>query len=114
LNFGRALGRLSFHQLLRVWRCYSKALSIDRADSRPDFAVLGYPVISLIEAWTHQESKNNLLGANPDPELAKSLSGELSVTRQTPPTFLFQTNADTTVPAENSLYYYLDCLGACS
>jgi acetyl esterase/lipase len=80
---------------------------VDRANSRPDFTVLGYPVISMTESWTHQGSKNALLGANPDPELAKSLSGELSVTKQTPPTFIFQTNADTTVPAENSVYYYL-------
>jgi acetyl esterase/lipase len=77
--------------------------AVDRANSRPDFTVLGYPVISMTEAWT----QNNLLGTNPDPELAKSLSGELSVTKQTPPTFLFHTNADTAVPAENSVYYYL-------
>lgn len=80
---------------------------IDRVGSRPDFAVLGYPVISLVEPWTHQGSKNNLLGANPDRELAKSLSGEQSVTKETPPTFIFQTNEDTTVPAENSIYYFL-------
>ena len=80
---------------------------VDRAASRPDFTVLGYPVISMTEAWTHQGSKNNLLGANPDAELATSLSGESSVTKQTPPTFLFHTNADTAVPAENSVYYYL-------
>ena len=80
---------------------------IDRAGSRPDFTVLGYPVISMTEPWTHQGSKNNLLGANPDPELVRRLSGELAVTKQTPPTFLFHTNADTAVPAENSVYYYL-------
>jgi acetyl esterase/lipase len=80
---------------------------VDRASSRPDFTVLGYPVISMTEAWTHQGSKNSLLGENPDAALAKSLSGELSVTKQTPPTFLFHTNADTAVPAENSVYYYL-------
>ena len=80
---------------------------IDRAGSRPDFTVLGYPVISMTEPWTHQGSRNNLLGANPDPELARSLSGELAVTKQTPPTFLFHTNADTAVPSENSVYYYL-------
>ncbi|HEY1304365.1 MAG TPA: alpha/beta hydrolase [Vicinamibacterales bacterium] len=81
--------------------------TIDRASSRPDFAILGYPVISLIEAWTHQGSRTNLLGPDPDPALAKSLSGENAVTRDTPPTFIFQTSADTTVPAENSVYYYL-------
>jgi acetyl esterase/lipase len=85
----------------------SAADAIDRANSRPDFTVLGYPVISLTESWTHQGSKDNLLGPNPDPALARSLSGELSVTKDTPPTFLFHTNADTAVPAENSVYYYL-------
>jgi acetyl esterase/lipase len=81
--------------------------AIDRIGCRPDFAVLGYPVISLVAPWTHQGSKKNLLGDNPDPELARSLSGELAVTAQTPPTFIFQTNGDTTVPAENSIYYFL-------
>jgi acetyl esterase/lipase len=85
----------------------SSADVIDHAGSRPDFVVLGYPVISMTEPWTHQGSKNNLLGPNPDPELARSLSGEQAVTNQTPPTFIFQTNADTTVPAENSVYYYI-------
>jgi acetyl esterase/lipase len=80
---------------------------IDRAGSRPDFTILGYPVISMVEPWTHQCSKNNLLGANPDPELARSLSGEVTVTKNTPPTFIFHTNADTAVPAENSVFYYL-------
>jgi acetyl esterase/lipase len=80
---------------------------VERAGSRPDFAVLGYPVITMTETWTHQGSKNSLLGANPDPALAKELSGEQAVTKDTPPTFLFHTNADTAVPAENSVYYYL-------
>jgi len=85
----------------------SAADPIDRVSSRPDFAVLGYPVISMTEAWTHQGSKNALLGQNADPELAKSLSGEQAVTPETPTTFIFQTNADTTVPAENAVYYFL-------
>src|SRR5262245_55727920 len=80
---------------------------VDRAGSRPDFAVLGYPVISMVEAWTHQGSKNSLLGNNADAALAKSLSGELTVTKDIPPTFIFHTNADTAVPPENSIYYYL-------
>ena len=80
---------------------------IDRAGSRPDFAVLGYPVISMTAAWTHQGSKRNLLGDPPDAELASRLSGEKAVTKETPPTFIFQTNQDTAVPAENSVHYYL-------
>lgn len=80
---------------------------IDRVSSRPDFAVLGYPVISMTAAWTHQGSKRNLLGDAPDPDLAAKLSGEKAVTKDTPPTFIFQTNQDTSVPAENSVHYYL-------
>ena len=85
----------------------SAADPIDRASSRPDFAVLGYPVITLTEAWTHQGSKTMLLGDAPDAALARSLSNETQVTAKTPPTFIFHTNADTTVPVENSIYYFL-------
>ena len=44
---------------------------IERAGSRPDFAILGYPVITLTESWTHQGSKTMLLGPNADPALAR-------------------------------------------
>ncbi len=81
--------------------------AVDRAASRPDFAVLGYPVISMTAPWTHQGSKQNLLGPNPDAALAKRMSGEFAVTKATPQTFIFQTNEDTVVPAENSLHYFL-------
>jgi acetyl esterase/lipase len=81
--------------------------AIDRAGSRPDFAVLGYPVISMTAPWTHQGSRRNLLGDPPDADLASKLSGEKAVTRDTPPTFIFQTNQDPAVPAENAVHYYL-------
>lgn len=80
---------------------------VDRVSSRPDFTILGYPVISLTEPWTHQGSKNNLLGERPSADLVRSLSADQAVTSNTPPTFLFLTNADTAVPAENSVQYYL-------
>jgi acetyl esterase/lipase len=80
---------------------------IDRVSSRPDFAVLAYPVISFIEPWTHQGSKTNLLGDAPDPALARSLSSETQVTATTPPAFIYHTTADTTVPVENAVAYFL-------
>jgi acetyl esterase/lipase len=80
---------------------------IDRLSSRPDFAVLVYPVISMTTEYVHQGSKNNLLGESPDAALAEHLSTELQVTPETPPVFLFHTNQDTTVPAENSVLFYL-------
>jgi acetyl esterase/lipase len=80
---------------------------MQRASSRPDFLVLGYPVISFTTPYTHQGSLRNLLGDNPDPKLTQSLSAELQVTPETPPTFLFHTTEDKTVPVENSVLFYL-------
>jgi acetyl esterase/lipase len=76
-------------------------------DTRPNFSILSYPVISFTTEYAHQGSRRNLLGDNPDPELVRALSNELRVTKDTPPTFLFHTNEDTGVPAENSVLYYL-------
>jgi acetyl esterase/lipase len=80
---------------------------IDRVGCRPDFLVLAYPVISFDPAIAHGGSVRNLLGENPDPKLIEDLSNDLRVTPQTPPTFLFHTNADTGVVAENSVRFYL-------
>ena len=85
----------------------SAADPIERASCRPDFMVLCYAVIALGEPYSHGGSQNNLLGKNPPLELVRSLSNEKQVTKDTPPTFLFQTDEDKAVPAENSVYFYL-------
>jgi acetyl esterase/lipase len=64
-------------------------------------------VITFEAGVTHAGSVRNLLGENPDPALIELLSNELHVSAQTPPTFLFHTNADTGVVAENSVRFYL-------
>jgi acetyl esterase/lipase len=79
----------------------------DGVSSRPDFAILCYPVITFQDPYAHQGSRKNLLGDTPDPALVANLSNESQVTRETPPTFLFHTNADTGVPPENSVQFYL-------
>lgn len=80
---------------------------IDKASCRPDLLILCYPVISLTSPYTHVGSRNNLLGLTPDVKLLENLSNEKQVTRDTPPTFLFHTSADTGVPPENSILFYL-------
>ncbi len=80
---------------------------IDRVSSRPDFLILCYPVISFQPAIRHAGSLTSLLGDSPDPALIEELSNELHVTPQTPPTFLFHTTADSAVPVENSVQFYL-------
>ena len=80
--------------------------SIEQQNSRPDFAVLIYPVISMSKPIMHAGSRNNLIGANPDSAMAKLYSNELQVTKQTPPTFLVHATDDKAVPVENSLLFY--------
>lgn len=80
---------------------------VERQSSRPDVAILVYPVIALATPYAHVGSRRNLLGENPSPELVESLSNETQVTKDTPPTFLAHTNADTGVVAENSILFVL-------
>jgi acetyl esterase/lipase len=78
--------------------------------TRPDFAILGYPVVTFTnEAYVHKGSRRNLLGDTPPGDLVEDLSNELRVTRETPPVFLFHTNEDSGVPPENSVLFYLAC-----
>jgi acetyl esterase/lipase len=81
---------------------------VERMSARPDFVVLAYPVISMMSKFTHKFSRRMLAGKNPDPKLIEYLSTELHVSDSTPPTFLFHTHADETVPAENSVLYYME------
>jgi acetyl esterase/lipase len=85
----------------------SAADPINRAGSRPDFAILCYPVITFANEYQHGGSRRNLIGENPDPKLVELLSNEKQVTPQTPPTFLFHTTEDKAVPPENSVFFYL-------
>lgn len=90
-------------------KAYEPVDDIDQAGARPDLAVLCYPVISMEPGVTHGGSRKNLLGPDRagDPEWIERLSSEKNVTAETPPTFLFQTNADAAVPAENAVGFYL-------
>jgi len=76
-----------------------------KAACRPDFGILCYPVISLVQEFAHTGSLNALLGESPDPRLIEDLSCEGQVSAQTPPCFLWHTAEDTSVPMQNSLSF---------
>ncbi|MGE0529643.1 MAG: alpha/beta hydrolase [Bdellovibrionales bacterium] len=86
--------------------------AIDRQSCRPDFAILGYAVITLKQPYTHGGSRRNLLGDNPNPKLLASLCNDEQVTKDTPPTFLIHTTEDKVVPPQNSVLFYLACCKA--
>ncbi|HEY1081728.1 MAG TPA: alpha/beta hydrolase [Prosthecobacter sp.] len=84
--------------------------AVDQVSARPDVAAPTYAVISMIDEFAHSGSRKNLLGPdNNTDEMARKVSTHLRVIPQTPPTFLFQTDEDTVVPAENAVSFYLAC-----
>jgi len=81
------------------------AENINRTSSRPDFAILIYPVITM-GSKTHSGSKLNLLGENPKTEMAELFSSEIQVTFKTPPSFLAHAVDDQSVVPDNSKLFY--------
>jgi acetyl esterase/lipase len=79
---------------------------IDKVSARPDFLMLMYPVITMDAPAVHAGSRKALLGANPSAEALQLMSLEKQVTSATPPTLLIHTQADQTVPVENSILFY--------
>ena len=80
---------------------------LQAVSSRPDFAILGYPVIVFGADVTHKGSQRNLIGDAPPADLVARLSTDRQVDARTPPTFLFHTTEDTAVPPQNSVAFYL-------
>jgi len=80
--------------------------TVARESSRPDFAILCYPVISMGSSFTHRGSEVNLLGEKASKETLEQFASERHVRSDTPPTFLMHTVEDKPVPVENSLVFY--------
>lgn len=72
---------------------------------RPDFGILIYPVVTTTEPFAHFGSRDNLLGQDPPPALALSVSNECQVSPDTPPAFFAHSLDDRAVPPENSIAF---------
>ena len=80
---------------------------IERVPSRPDFLVLGYPWIGAISSDTSHLSYCKLFDVMDKCEaLRLAYSPDLFVTKDTPPTFWYQTFHDSTGPVEQGLRFY--------
>jgi len=89
-----------------LWDYGDKATGdpVDNTNSKPNLAVLCYPVITF-GPHRHHGSLASLLGPEPTEETRHLLSMEEQVTALTPPTFLWHTVDDAAVPVENSLMF---------
>jgi acetyl esterase/lipase len=78
----------------------------EKINLRPDFLILGYPVISFQTNITHLGSREQLIGKEPSKEKIDFYSNELHITKETPVTFLVHASDDDAVKVENSLLFY--------
>ena len=84
----------------------AEALEMDAEKFCPNGLMLSYPVITSGEK-AHQGSFESVLGEDyADEEKLRFLSLEFNVTKDTPPTFMWHTAPDDTVPVENSLLFF--------
>jgi len=79
---------------------------IEQISSRPDFAALICPVITMTNPHVHENSKNNLITADATDIIVSEYSTELHVKANTPPTFIIHSADDDIVKVENSLIMY--------
>lgn len=85
---------------------YMESLGITPEVSlRPDFTVMIYPVVSMMDSIAHRRSRTNLLGRKYTPEMQKNMSLELNVHTDIPPVFLVHCRYDKTVDYRNAFYY---------
>lgn len=75
--------------------------------SKPDFEILFYPVISMEFAFTHLDTRKNLMGDIPTEDDIRFLSCDEQVKKDTPPTLLILSDDDSRVSPLNSIRYYM-------
>ncbi len=76
--------------------------------ARPDFAILGYPVIARYGSDAHTGSRKALLGDNPEPNKVHDNSLQFQVTDKVPPVFMLHGIGDQSVPVGNSLAFFTE------
>lgn len=75
------------------------------SELRPDFSILFYPVITMGQ-YTHEGSRNNLLGSDRTANDILYYSNETHIDEQTPPAILLLSDDDKSVSSMNSVMYY--------
>ncbi len=81
--------------------------AIDRVSSRPDYLVLGYPWIGAVSTdYTHLNYCKEFHLEDQCAALIAKYNPDLFVSKDMPPTFIYHTFDDRTVPIEQSLDFF--------
>ena len=79
-----------------------------KGDAKPNFQILFYPVITMMQGYTHQGSHDNLLGKDAHKKDEQKYCSDLQVTRVTPRACLLLSDDDHVVMPINSVNYYAE------
>lgn len=77
-------------------------------DAKPNFQILFYPVITMMDGYGHEGSFRNFLGDKDGKKYQKKYSSDQHVTRVTPRAFIALSDDDATVPPANGVNYYIE------
>lgn len=77
-------------------------------NAKPNFQILFYPVITMMNGFTHQGSHDNFLGKGNQKRLEKRFSSDQLVTRNTPRAWIALSDDDQGVPPSNGVNYYTE------
>lgn len=81
-----------------------KQAGLSNEKARPNAAILGYPVITSVKDSCHEGSFQCLLGEEAEGPMRQAMALETRVNDQNPPTFLWHTATDQSVPVVSSLW----------
>ena len=76
--------------------------------AKPDFQILFYPVITMMQEQTHQGSHDNLLGSSAKRKKEQQYSSDMHVTRVTPRALIILCDDDSVVQPANGVNYYTE------
>jgi acetyl esterase/lipase len=100
---GHLAGSLALHH---AQQAYAPVDALDARPARPDLVAMIYPVVTMLDPYTHPGSREKLLGPNASLELQRQYSLELQVNGDAPPIFLVHAGDDDFVPTFNTLNFY--------
>lgn len=79
-----------------------------KGEAKPDFQILFYPVITMMEGYCHRGSHDALLGKNPGKKRDREYSNDMHVSRVTPRAFIALCDDDEVVLPANGVNYYTE------
>ena len=92
-----------------AFNAYPPVDAADKLSTRPDWAALIYPVISMRAPFDHTSSFHQMIGAHPTPDLIADWSVETHVDGKTPPVFLTHAADDPIVDIRQSELMVATC-----